>query len=188
MVAHLSLAGRAVCDLHGDRHGAHHEYPNCDREPLPRWSFRRVTLLGDAAHPMYPVGSNGASQAILDACSLVEHLRIHRSVEAALGAYDEERRSATAQIVHSNRKGGPEAEIDLVEARAPDGFDDIEAVASYAERERVVRGYSSLAGFAADRGRNETGGIMSWVHLHDEYPQSEWPQTATRRYTRNRRT
>jgi len=131
--------------------GAFHEYPNCDREPLPRWSFGRVTLLGDAAHPMYPVGSNGASQAILDARFLVEQLLSHGSVETALGAYDAERRPATTQIVHSNRKGGPEGVIDLVEARAPDGFEDIEAVASYAEREQVVRGYASLAGFAADR-------------------------------------
>lgn len=131
--------------------GAFHEYPNCDREPLPRWSFGRVTLLGDAAHPMYPVGSNGASQAILDARFLAEQLLSHGTVEAALGAYDAERRPATAQIVHSNRKGGPEGVIDLVEARAPDGFEDIEAVASYAEREQVVRGYASLAGFAAGR-------------------------------------
>jgi 2-polyprenyl-6-methoxyphenol hydroxylase-like FAD-dependent oxidoreductase len=141
--------------------GVFHEYPNCDREPLPRWSFGHVTLLGDAAHPMYPVGSNGASQAILDARSLTEHLRGNESVEVALRAYDAERRPATAQLVHSNRKGGPEGVIDLAETRAPDGFDDIEAVASYEERERVVRGYASLAGFAADisngRGRHSKG-------------------------------
>jgi 2-polyprenyl-6-methoxyphenol hydroxylase-like FAD-dependent oxidoreductase len=137
--------------------GAFHEYPNCDREPLPRWSFGRVTLLGDAAHPMYPVGSNGASQAILDARSLAEHLRTHGSVEAALSAYDGERRPATAQIVHSNREGGPEGVIDLVETRAPDGFDDVEAVASYEERRRVVRGYASLAGFAADISNGTAG-------------------------------
>lgn len=137
--------------------GTFHEYPNCDREPLPRWSFGRVTLLGDAAHPMYPVGSNGASQAILDARSLAGHLQTQGSVETALGAYDAERRPATAHIVHANRKGGPEGVIDLVETRAPNGFDDIEAVASYAERERVVRGYASLAGFAAEgkKGRGE---------------------------------
>ncbi len=141
--------------------GAFHEYPNCDREPLPRWSFGRVTLLGDAAHPMYPVGSNGASQAILDARSLADQLQTHRSVETALGAYDAERRPATTQIVHSNRKGGPEGVIDLVEARAPDGFEEIEAVASYAERERIVRGYASLAGFAANgerQGRRQNSG------------------------------
>ncbi|MFI0848885.1 flavin-dependent oxidoreductase [Mesorhizobium sp. IMUNJ 23232] len=125
-----------------------YEYPNCDREPLPRWSFGRVTLLGDAAHPMYPVGSNGASQAILDAKSLVMHLGAGNSIEAALSAYDAERRPATSAIVLSNRRGGPEAVIDMIEARAPDGFDDIDAIASYAERESVVRGYASLAGFA----------------------------------------
>lgn len=130
--------------------GAFYEFPNCDREPLPRWSFGRVTLLGDAAHPMYPVGSNGASQAILDACALAEHLLTGVSVEAALDAYDRERRPATSRIVLSNRQGGPEGVIDLVESRAPDGFVDIDAVAPREERERVVRGYASLAGFAAN--------------------------------------
>jgi 5-methylphenazine-1-carboxylate 1-monooxygenase len=135
--------------------GTFYEYPNCDREPLPRWSFGRVTLLGDAAHPMYPVGSNGASQAVLDARSLAEHLRTQTSVEVALGAYDGERRPPTSQIVLSNRRGGPEGVIDLVEARASDGFDYIEAVASHAEREQVVRGYASLAGFAAGNPQGE---------------------------------
>lgn len=125
-----------------------YEYPNCDREPLPRWSFGRVTLLGDAAHPMYPVGSNGASQAILDAQSLATHLRSGDGIEAALSRYDAERRPATSAIVLANRKGGPEGVIDMIEARAPDGFDDIDKVASYEERESVVRGYASLAGFA----------------------------------------
>lgn len=127
--------------------GNFYEYPNCDREPLPRWSFGRVTLLGDAAHPMYPVGSNGASQAILDARSLADHLAADRSVEKALAAYEAERRPPTSEIVLANRAGGPERVIDMVEARAPDGFDDIDAVASRDEREAVVRGYARLAGF-----------------------------------------
>ncbi|HEY5819767.1 MAG TPA: flavin-dependent oxidoreductase [Mesorhizobium sp.] len=130
-----------------------YEYPNCDRDPIDRWSFGRVTLLGDAAHPMYPVGSNGASQAILDARSLAGHLSTVADPVAALAAYDNERRPATAAIVLANRKGGPEGVIDMVEARAPDGFDDIEAVASYAEREAVVRGYASLAGFGREKGQ-----------------------------------
>jgi 2-polyprenyl-6-methoxyphenol hydroxylase-like FAD-dependent oxidoreductase len=128
--------------------GDFYEYPNCDRDPLPRWSFGRVTLLGDAAHPMYPVGSNGASQAILDARSLVAHLTSATTVETALSAYDAERRPTTSKIVLANRKGGPEGVIDMVEARAPNGFDDIETIASYEERQAVVRGYASLAGFA----------------------------------------
>jgi len=131
--------------------GTFFEFPCCDRDPLPRWSFGRATLLGDAAHPMYPTGGNGASQAILDARSLAEHLSSGVSVVDALAAYDAERRPMTAAIVLSNRRGGPEGVIDLVEARAPDGFDDLDAVASYAEREAIVRGYASLAGYSRDQ-------------------------------------
>jgi 2-polyprenyl-6-methoxyphenol hydroxylase-like FAD-dependent oxidoreductase len=127
-----------------------YEYPCCDRDPLARWSFGRVTLLGDAAHPMYPVGSNGASQAILDARALARQLGTG-AVPEALAAYDAERRPATAEIVLSNRKGGPERVIDLVEARAPGGFTHIEDVASHAEREAMVRGYASMAGYAQDQ-------------------------------------
>jgi 2-polyprenyl-6-methoxyphenol hydroxylase-like FAD-dependent oxidoreductase len=128
-----------------------YEYPNCDRDPLPRWSFGRVTLLGDAAHPMYPVGSNGASQAIVDAQCLARHLKAQSSVTEAFTAYDDERRPAMAKIVVANRKGGPEGVIDLIEARAPQGFDDIDRVASHAEREAVVRGYASMAGFTREQ-------------------------------------
>jgi 2-polyprenyl-6-methoxyphenol hydroxylase-like FAD-dependent oxidoreductase len=127
-----------------------YEYPMCDRDPLPQWSFGRATLLGDAAHPMYPVGSNGASQAILDAVALARHLS-GGDVVAALAAYDAERRPMTSEIVLNNRKGGPEGVIDLLEQRAPDGFTDVDAVASYAEREAIVRGYASMAGFARDQ-------------------------------------
>ena len=128
-----------------------YEYPNCDRDPLPRWSFGRTTLLGDAAHAMYPVGSNGASQAILDAGALARHLSSGLAVPAALAAYDDERRPATSHIVLSNRRGGPERVIDLVESRAPNGFQDIERIAPHAEREAVVRGYAHLAGYTAEQ-------------------------------------
>ena len=131
--------------------GTFYEYPLCDREPLPRWSFGRVTLLGDAAHPMYPVGSNGASQAVLDASCLARHLSSGTPVAQALGGYDAERRPMTTEIVLNNRKGGPERVIDVLEERAPDGFTDVDAVASYAEREAIVRGYASIAGFAREQ-------------------------------------
>jgi 2-polyprenyl-6-methoxyphenol hydroxylase-like FAD-dependent oxidoreductase/mannose-6-phosphate isomerase-like protein (cupin superfamily) len=124
------------------------EYPVCDREPLNGWSHGRVTLLGDAAHPMYPVGSNGASQAILDAIALADELAGTEEVAAALRRYDEARRASTSEIVYANRNGGPEGVIDAVEALAPDGFDDIDAVLSHAEREAIVRGYAQKAGFA----------------------------------------
>jgi 2-polyprenyl-6-methoxyphenol hydroxylase-like FAD-dependent oxidoreductase len=123
------------------------EYPMCDRDPLPGWTHGRVTLLGDAAHPMYPVGSNGASQAVLDGAALARHVSALGAARG-LAAYDAERRPATAEVVRLNRAGGPERVIDVVEERAPYGFSDIEAVASQAERQAIVRGYAVTAGFA----------------------------------------
>jgi 2-polyprenyl-6-methoxyphenol hydroxylase-like FAD-dependent oxidoreductase len=99
---------------------------------------------------MYPVGSNGASQAVLDARALARHLR-SGDVVAALSAYDAERRPMTTEIVMNNRKGGPERVIDVLEQRAPDGFTDVDAVASHAEREAIVRGYASMSGFAREQ-------------------------------------
>jgi 2-polyprenyl-6-methoxyphenol hydroxylase-like FAD-dependent oxidoreductase len=127
------------------------EYPMCDRDPLPRWSHGRVTLLGDAAHPMYPVGSNGASQAILDARFLADRLVDADSAVHALWQYDQARLPATAEIVRMNRRGGPEGVIDAVEARAPDGFTNIDEVLSFEQRKAIVRGYASTAGFARDQ-------------------------------------
>jgi 2-polyprenyl-6-methoxyphenol hydroxylase-like FAD-dependent oxidoreductase len=121
------------------------EYPMCDRDPLPAWTRGRVTLLGDAAHPMYPVGSNGASQAILDARALADALAAAETPIAALAAYEAERLPKTAAIVLGNRQGGPEGVIDAVERLAPDGFEQVEAVMSYAEREAIVRGRAGAA-------------------------------------------
>jgi len=126
-------------------------YPMCDRDPLEQWTDGRVTLLGDAAHPMYPVGSNGASQAVLDARSLADHLAAREDPRDALRAYDEERRPATAAIVVANRSGGPEGVIDLVEDRAPDGFDDINQVATPDELRAIVGDYHQMAGYAKDQ-------------------------------------
>jgi 2-polyprenyl-6-methoxyphenol hydroxylase-like FAD-dependent oxidoreductase len=127
------------------------EYPMCDRDPLPRWSHGRVTLLGDAAHPMYPVGSNGASQAILDARSLADRLRSAEHPAHALWMYEQERLPVTAQVVQMNRKGGPEGVIDAVEERAPDGFSNVDDVLSFEQRKAIVRGYASTAGFAREQ-------------------------------------
>jgi 5-methylphenazine-1-carboxylate 1-monooxygenase len=123
------------------------EYPMCDRDPLPAWTHGRVTLMGDAAHPMYPVGSNGASQAILDARCLADRLVACESPQQALFAYEQERLPATAQIVRMNRKGGPEGVIDAVDALAPHGFSNIDDVLSHGQRKAIVRGYAGVAGF-----------------------------------------
>jgi 2-polyprenyl-6-methoxyphenol hydroxylase-like FAD-dependent oxidoreductase len=128
------------------------EYPMADRDPLPWWTRGRVTLLGDAAHPMYPTGSNGAAQAILDARCLARCLA-DRPAEDALRAYEAERRSATEAIVLSNRAGGPERILDLVGSRAPDGFERIEDVIGQGELAVVGLAYAKLAGFATDRSR-----------------------------------
>lgn len=127
------------------------EYPMCDRDPIAHWSDGRVTLLGDAAHPMYPMGGNGASQAILDARCLSDALATHDDPVAALKSYQQDRLPGTSEIVRLNRGGGPEAVIDAIEVRAPDGFDDIDAVLSRSEREKIVRGYASKSSVMSAR-------------------------------------
>ena len=126
------------------------EYPMCDRDPLPFWTQGRVTLMGDAAHPMYPVGSNGASQAVLDARCLAD-LLASQAPGAALAAYAAERLPKTAEIVRANRKGGPERVVDEVSARAPDGFTRLEDVISREELAAIAGGYAQMAGFAAGK-------------------------------------
>src|ERR1700754_3930038 len=120
------------------------EYPCCDRDPLSYWTSGRVPLLGDAAHPMYPVGSNGASQAILDARCLADLLARAEHPRQALMAYEQKRLPMTAEIVRSNRRGGPEGVIDAVEQLAPQGFNgDVDGVLPYEQREAIVRGYAA---------------------------------------------
>ena len=105
-----------------------------------------MTLLGDAAHPMYPIGSNGASQAILDARVLAREVRDRGASEAALEAYDAERRPKTGAIVLANRGDGPDKVLDIVEERAPDGFAILDDVISRAELEEIALRYKATAG------------------------------------------
>ncbi len=131
-----------------------YQYPMVDRDPLPSWNFGRVTLLGDAAHPMHPIGGNGASQAILDARVLARELAQKPSIEAAVEAYDEERRPATAAVVTSNRRAGPHRCQDLVEERAPDGFNRLEDVITRQELEDIAAEYKRIGGFDIERLNN----------------------------------
>lgn len=130
--------------------GAVYEYPMVDRDPLPRWTEGRATLLGDAAHAMYPIGSNGASQAILDARVLTREILVHGETAEALAAYEAERRPATAKIVLANRRNGPEQVMQRVEELAPEGFDRIEDVLTPDELEETATAYKKLAGFDKD--------------------------------------
>jgi 2-polyprenyl-6-methoxyphenol hydroxylase-like FAD-dependent oxidoreductase len=120
-----------------------YEYPMVDRDPLPHWSTDRVTLLGDAAHPMYPTGSNGGTQSIVDARVLANALAGGRGLEF----YEEQRRPMCTAIVHANRKDGPEVVMRLAHERAPEGFDDIDEVMPLAEREEIALRYKQMAGF-----------------------------------------
>ncbi len=122
------------------------EYPMVDRDPLPAWSFGRVTLLGDAAHAMYPIGSNGASQGILDARVLARELTRHGRGPEALKAYDEDRREAVNAVILANRGDGPDKVLDVVAARAPNGFERIEDVISEEELRDVASGYKAIVG------------------------------------------
>ena len=127
-----------------------YEYPLVDRDPIPQWTFGRVTLMGDAAHPMYPIGSNGASQAILDARVLTREILKAGLTNAALTAYEAERRPATSDLVMLNRRNGPEQVMQLVEERAPNGFDVVTDVLSLKELEDIAANYKRVAGFQVE--------------------------------------
>ncbi|WP_160723042.1 flavin-dependent oxidoreductase [Bacillus sp. USDA818B3_A] len=134
-----------------------YEFPMVDRDPLPQWTFGRVTLLGDAAHPMYPIGSNGASQAILDADALGEAILEHYDAERALKVYEDVRLEATANIVRTNRKNGPEQVMQIVEERAPNGFTNLDDVVSYQELEEIANKYKQIAGFDREKLNSKMG-------------------------------
>jgi 5-methylphenazine-1-carboxylate 1-monooxygenase len=127
-----------------------YEYPLVDRDPIPQWTFGSVTLLGDAAHPMYPIGSNGASQAILDARVLTREILADGATNAALVAYEAERRPATTDLVMLNRRNGPEQVMQLVEERAPGGFNVVTDVLSRQELEDIAANYKRVAGFQVE--------------------------------------
>jgi 2-polyprenyl-6-methoxyphenol hydroxylase-like FAD-dependent oxidoreductase len=137
------------------------EYPMVDRDALPRWSFGGSTLLGDAAHAMYPNGSNGASQAIIDARTLAFHLAgratslgdrptagsTARAVASALADYEADRRPATARLLEMTRQLGPEKVMQLAYDRAPQGFADVHDVIPAEELQQIADEYKRAAGF-----------------------------------------
>jgi len=128
-----------------DRAQAIFEFPKVDRDPVSRWTFGRVTLLGDAAHPMQPVGSQAGSQAIVDARAVACRLAKGDPV-GALTQYESERLPLMRAIALQNRAMGAEAMLELAEERAPDGFSDINDVLPQAEREERSAAYSRAAG------------------------------------------
>jgi 5-methylphenazine-1-carboxylate 1-monooxygenase len=131
------------------------EYPMVDKDPVPRWTFGRVTFLGDAAHPMYPRGSNGSAQALLDAAMLATLLAQGGEPTGALQAYEAQRLPATARVVETNRTVPPDFIImkaDELSGGQPFAG-SIDDLVSQEELRRISDDYKNVAGFALEKGR-----------------------------------
>ncbi len=131
-----------------------YENPMIDRDPIPTWRDGGVALMGDAAHAMYPTGSNGASQAIVDARVLGAKMLDHGVTPAALAAYDDELCAPVSEVVLRNRGAGPFGLLNMVDERCGGEFDDIDAVIPADERATFMRRYQAAAGFAMERLNN----------------------------------
>jgi 2-polyprenyl-6-methoxyphenol hydroxylase-like FAD-dependent oxidoreductase len=127
------------------------EYPMVDKDPVAQWTFGRVTLMGDAAHPMYPRGSNGAAQAAIDARTLAELLSRTSNPLEALKAYEAQRLPQTAKVVETNRKHPPDyiiIKVDELTGGKP--FKSIDDVISQDELRAISENYKKIAGFSLD--------------------------------------
>ncbi|HEU5017277.1 MAG TPA: flavin-dependent oxidoreductase [Pseudolabrys sp.] len=125
------------------------EYPMVDKDPVDRWSFGRVTLAGDAAHPMYPRGSNGAAQAAIDARILADLLRGSTDSREALKAYEAARSATAARVVRTNREHPPDfINIKVEELVGDRPFDNLDKYISQDELRALSENYKRIAGFA----------------------------------------
>ena len=131
------------------------EYPMTDRDPLSQWTYDRVTLLGDAAHPMQPNGGHGASQAILDARGLVLSFRQHGVTPQGLQVYEDLRRSPSNSVVLAARQYGSELILKLVDERAPTGFHRLSDVISSEELEGIVSKFKQVTGINVQKLNHE---------------------------------
>jgi 2-polyprenyl-6-methoxyphenol hydroxylase-like FAD-dependent oxidoreductase len=123
------------------------QLPNIDRDPVPRWSFGRITLIGDAAHPMQPIGGQAGSQAVVDGRVLAASLLMVADPVEALTRYQEQRVAAMNAMIIRNRNLGPETVMQLAEERAPSGFSSIADVLSKDELESAASSFKKAAGF-----------------------------------------
>jgi len=128
------------------------EYPMVDKDPLARWTFGRVTLAGDAAHPMYPRGSNGAAQSVIDARTLADCLAAAGDPRDALAAYEAARREATGKVVRTNREHPPDfINIKVEELTGDQPFDNLEDFITQDELRALSDDYKRIAGFAVSQ-------------------------------------
>jgi len=127
------------------------EYPMVDKDPVSQWTFGRITLMGDAAHPMYPRGSNGAAQGAIDARTLADLIAKGTDPRAALLAYQDARLDATARVVRTNREFPPDfINIKVDELTGGEPFERIDDVISQDELRAISERYKQIAGFALD--------------------------------------
>jgi 5-methylphenazine-1-carboxylate 1-monooxygenase len=127
------------------------EYPMVDKDPVAQWTFGRVTLMGDAAHPMYPRGSNGSAQALLDARTLASELAQATDPVAALHAYEAQRREATARVVLTNRSQPPDViNIRVEELSGDRPYRHIDDLISQDELRQLSDNYKKIAGFSLE--------------------------------------
>ena len=127
-----------------------YENPMIDRDPVDTWQDGGVALMGDAAHAMYPTGSNGASQAIIDARVLGACMLDHGIASAALAAYNQQLCESVSKLILRNRGAGPFGLLNMVDDQCGGKFDDIDDVISAEERAEFMAGYKSAAGFAME--------------------------------------
>lgn len=123
------------------------EYPLQDRDPLPQWTFGRISLLGDAAHPMIPVSSNGAVQAIIDGRALAYALAGNDDPVAALQAYEAERLPQANRVVDVSRKNGPDEILEIVRRECPEDAEDIHRHVPVTRLQAVIDDFKTQAGF-----------------------------------------
>ena len=145
-----------------------YEYPMIDRDPVPTWVDGNVALLGDAAHVMYPTGSNGASQAMMDARVLGAAMLEHGVTGRALQAYDARLCAEISAVVLRNRGAGPFGLLNLLDERCGGVFDDIDAVIPAAERDAFMSRYKAAAGFAMETLNNSPPIIASGARVRSE--------------------
>jgi len=138
-----------------------------DRDPVSTWIDGNVALLGDAAHPMYPTGSNGASQAIVDARVLGATLVEHGVTQDALAVYDKQLCGPISEVVLRNRGAGPFGLLNMVDEKCGGAFDDIDDIIPPAERNEFMAGYKAAAGFAIEKLNSSPPTIEAGAKIQD---------------------
>jgi hypothetical protein len=146
------------------------ENPMIDRDPVPTWRDGPVVLMGDAAHAMYPTGSNGGSQAIVDARELGAAMLAHGVTEAALKAFDDKLCRPISQLVLRNRGAGPFGLLNMVDERCGGTFDAIDDVIPADERAAFMAGYKTAAGFAIEKLNAAPPTIPPGARVHNATP------------------